>query len=71
MTLSSTDWITISIYFAAVFAIGFYFSRKEKTSKDYFLAGRNVIWFAVGVEKTWVWVQVILSILVMSIMVSI
>lgn len=48
MTLSATDWITIAIYFGAVFAIGFYFSRKEKTSKDYFLAGRNVMWFAVG-----------------------
>ena len=48
MVLSAIDWITIAIYFIAVFAIGFYFSRKEKTSKDYFLAGRNVIWFAVG-----------------------
>ena len=31
-----------------IFAIGFYFSRKERTSKDYFLAGRNVGWFAIG-----------------------
>src|SRR5207244_729767 len=31
-----------------VFAIGFYFSRKERTSEDYFLAGRNVGWFAIG-----------------------
>ena len=48
MVLSTTDWITIAIYFSVVFAIGFYFSRKEKTSKDYFLAGRNVMWFAIG-----------------------
>ncbi|MHC4123932.1 MAG: sodium:solute symporter [Planctomycetota bacterium] len=48
MQLCVTDWITIGLYFAAVFAVGFYFSRKERTSKDYFLAGRNVIWFAAG-----------------------
>jgi len=48
MSLSVTDWTIIGVYFGVVFAIGFYFSRKEKTSSDYFLAGRNVIWFAVG-----------------------
>jgi len=48
MTLSGVDWATIGLYFAAVFAIGFYFARKERTSKNYFLAGRNVFWFAIG-----------------------
>jgi len=35
-------------YFAGIFAIGFYFARKERTSKDYFLAGKDVGWFAIG-----------------------
>jgi len=48
MTLTYVDWATIAAYFAVVFAIGFYFARREKTSKDYFLAGRNVFWFAIG-----------------------
>jgi solute:Na+ symporter, SSS family len=48
MILSTLDWITIIVYFAAVFAIGFYFARNERTSGQYFLAGRNVGWFAVG-----------------------
>jgi len=48
MILSPMDWTILAAYFAAVFAVGFYFSRKERTSKDYFLAGRNVVWFAVG-----------------------
>ena len=48
MTLTIVDWVTIAAYFAAVFAIGFYFARREKTSRDYFLAGRNVFWFAIG-----------------------
>ncbi len=48
MTLTTVDWLTIAVYFAVVFAIGFYFARRERTSKDYFLAGRNVFWFAIG-----------------------
>jgi len=48
MILTTFDWVTIGAYFAVVFAIGFYFARRERTSKDYFLAGRNVFWFAIG-----------------------
>jgi SSS family solute:Na+ symporter len=46
--LSTTDLVIIGVYFCVVFAIGFYFSRKERTSSEYFLAGRNVGWFAIG-----------------------
>lgn len=38
----------IAVYFVFVFAIGFYHSRRERTSTDYFLAGHSVGWFAVG-----------------------
>ena len=46
--LSGVDLAIIAIYFLIVFAIGFYFARKERTSTDYFLASRNVGWFAIG-----------------------
>src|SRR5512143_1383786 len=46
--LSTLDLLIIGCYFLIVFAIGFYFSRKERTSTDYFLASRNVGWFAIG-----------------------
>ena len=42
------DTAIIVLYFAVVFAIGFYHSRRERTSADYFLAGRHVGWFAIG-----------------------
>ncbi len=42
------DTAIIAAYFLVVFAIGFYHSRKERNTKDYFLAGGNVGWFAVG-----------------------
>ncbi len=36
------DTIIVLGYFAAVFGVGLYFSRHQKTTEDYFLAGRNV-----------------------------
>src|SRR5436305_7278121 len=47
-TLASVDIAIIAVYFVIVFGIGFYFSRKERTSADYFLASRTVGWFAIG-----------------------
>src|SRR5207248_2610711 len=47
-TLASVDVAIIAVYFAVVFAIGFYFARRERTSADYFLASRNIGWFAIG-----------------------
>ncbi|PYQ21967.1 MAG: hypothetical protein DMF81_13735, partial [Acidobacteria bacterium] len=47
-TLEPVDIGIIAAYFMIVFGIGFYFSLKERTSEDYFLASRNVGWFAIG-----------------------
>jgi solute:Na+ symporter, SSS family len=46
--LAPIDLAIIAVYFMVVFAIGFYFARKERTSTDYFLASRDVGWFAIG-----------------------
>lgn len=46
--LANLDLAIIGIYFLIVFGIGFYFSRRERTSEQYFLAGRDVGWFFVG-----------------------
>jgi len=47
--LHGIDIAVIALYFAAVFAIGFRAARtKKKASADYFLAGRDVGWIAVG-----------------------
>ncbi|GAA4319572.1 sodium:solute symporter [Compostibacter hankyongensis] len=42
------DYAIIGVYFVIIFAIGFYFARKERNTTEYFLAGRHVGWFAVG-----------------------
>ena len=46
--LATPDLVIIGVYFALVFGIGLYFAKKERTSEDYFLAGRNVGWFFIG-----------------------
>src|SRR5438034_5802162 len=46
--LAGVDIAIIVAYFLVIFSIGFYFSRRERTSTEYFLAGRDVGWFAIG-----------------------
>ncbi|MGB2623496.1 MAG: sodium:solute symporter [Candidatus Acidiferrum sp.] len=46
--LATLDLVIIGVYFAIVFGIGLYFSARERTSEDYFLAGRDVGWFFIG-----------------------
>src|ERR1051326_7398578 len=46
--LANLDLAIIGVYFLLVFGIGFYFSRRERTSEEYFLAGRNIVWFFIG-----------------------
>src|SRR6202023_1169668 len=46
--LATIDLVIIGVYFAIVFGIGIYFARKERTSEDYFLAGRDIGWFFIG-----------------------
>jgi solute:Na+ symporter, SSS family len=46
--LAGLDIAIIAAYFLVIFCIGFYFARRGRTSTDYFLASRNVGWFAIG-----------------------
>jgi len=45
------DSLIPAVYLTVVLSIGFFYSRKkEKTTEDYFLAGRNSGWVAVGLS---------------------
>jgi solute:Na+ symporter, SSS family len=46
--LTGLDWGVIGVYFAALIGVVWWSSRKQDTSADYFLAGRNIGWFAIG-----------------------
>lgn len=47
-TVATLDLVIIGIYFAIVFGIGMYFARRERSSEEYFLAGRDIGWFFIG-----------------------
>lgn len=47
--LDSLDWIVIGLYFAVLAGVALWtILQKQKDTKDYFLAGRNIGWFIVG-----------------------
>jgi SSS family solute:Na+ symporter len=46
--LENIDIFLLFLYFGSVMFVGLYFSHREKTPTEYFLAGRNVGWIAIG-----------------------
>lgn len=43
------DWVVVGLYFAILLGVAAWvILQKQKTSEDYFLAGRNMGWFVVG-----------------------
>ncbi len=42
--------IFLSVYLASLVGMGFYFSRREKTTEDFFIGGRRVPWWAAGLS---------------------
>lgn len=48
--LSITDYIVIAAYLAFTIAIGFRIGSKVKTGKDFFLGGRHLPWWAIGMS---------------------
>lgn len=51
MTLSSLDWTIVAIYFIFVLIVGLVVSRKAGNSvSDFFLSGRNMSWWLLGVS---------------------
>jgi SSS family solute:Na+ symporter len=49
--LATLDWIVLALYFALVFGVAWWYTRREHvrdTSAGYFLAGRNMGWFVIG-----------------------
>jgi SSS family solute:Na+ symporter len=48
MELSGLDIGVLTVFFVCVITIGLFKSRKEKTSEDYFLAGRGLKWWLIG-----------------------
>jgi SSS family solute:Na+ symporter len=49
-SFGALNWTVVWVYLAAMVAIGAYLAGKQKTTDDYFLAGRKMPWLAVGMS---------------------
>ncbi len=50
MNLTYIDFIAFGTFLAVVVAVSLYAGRRERTSEDYFLAGRSLTWWLIGVS---------------------
>lgn len=49
-SLGAIDWLAIALYGVVLVAMGIFFSRREKSTNEYFLAGRRIPWWASGIS---------------------
>ena len=47
---STLDWVTLGSYLGLMVLMGVYFSRRENSTEDFFLAGRRIPWWAAGIS---------------------
>ena len=50
MNLTYIDFIAFGAFLAVVVGVSLYAGRRERTSEDYFLAGRSLTWWLIGVS---------------------
>ncbi len=51
MLLGTLDWIIVVVFLSITLAIGWYAARRSKSSvQDYFLSGRNMPWWLLGIS---------------------
>ena len=45
-----SNWIVLGCYLAVLVCVGIYFAKREKSTEDFFLAGRRIPWWAAGLS---------------------
>jgi solute:Na+ symporter, SSS family len=50
MGLNKTDFAIIALYLAGITLFGLRFRKKQRTLRDYFLAGRDIPWWAIALS---------------------
>jgi SSS family solute:Na+ symporter len=45
-----SNWIVLGCYLAVLVGVGVYFTKREKSTDDFFLAGRRIPWWAAGLS---------------------
>src|SRR5207248_8253445 len=50
MGLNSFDFAIIAVYLLGITLFGLHFRKRQRTLRDYFLAGRNIPWWAIALS---------------------
>ncbi len=50
ITIHIVDWIIIGVYLVGIICLGLYLGRNVKTEKDFFLGGRSLPFWAIGLS---------------------
>ena len=50
MGLNKVDFAIIALYLAGITLFGLRFRKKQRTLRDYFLAGRDIPWWAIALS---------------------
>src|SRR6266576_2629146 len=48
--LSIADWSVIVIYLLGIIALGVWFGRDQRNTRDYFLGSKNIPWWGIGLS---------------------
>src|SRR5947209_14811113 len=48
--LSVADWAVILLYLAAIIALGVWFGKDQRNTRDYFLGSKNIPWWGIGLS---------------------
>ena len=49
-SFGAVNYAVLLVYLASLVAMGFYFSKREKSTADFFLGGKRVPWWAAGIS---------------------
>ncbi len=44
------DWVVIVLYLLGIVALGLWFGKDQRTTRDYFLGSRNIPWWGIGLS---------------------
>jgi len=67
--LNAVDYLVILVYFSCLVGLGFYLQRKASASlEDYFLAGRKMPWWLLGVSGMATFLDVTGTMIVVSLL---
>src|SRR5712692_9472088 len=49
-SLTFADWSVIVLYLLGIIALGVWFGKDQKNTRDYFLGSKNIPWWGIGLS---------------------